>query len=43
MFKMNEERADIMRNRDEYLNREDNNCGYIIVSQKVKVKKIQNQ
>ena len=32
MFKMNEERADIMRNRDEYLNREDNNCGYIIVS-----------
>ena len=38
MFKMNEERADIMRNRDEYLNREDNNCGYIIVSQKVKVK-----
>lgn len=39
MFKMNEERADIMRKRDEYLNREDNSCGYIIAFQKVKVKK----
>ncbi len=36
MFNINKERTYIMKKCDEYLNRKNNSCGYIIIFQKVK-------